>query len=82
MYGNSAYFCVPLKENKMLTKIEFQINKYPLSLKISSNFKGINWGKKIEHDMSPALSKVEHTLLIVKNQTSYAKIAYLKIWKT
>ena len=56
MYGDSGYQGVPerpaIKENEVLSKTEFRINKRPSSLKMADNFKGLNWDKKMEHDKS------------------------------
>lgn len=45
MYGDSGYLGVPecpkIKEDEVLSKIEFRINKRPSSLKMADNFNGI-----------------------------------------
>jgi len=65
MYGgDSGYLGVPerpeIKEDEVLSKIEFRINKRPSSLRIVDGFKGISWDKKMEHDKSSVLCKVGH----------------------
>ena len=85
MYGDSGYLGASerpeIKENEVLSKIEFRINQRPSSLKIADNFKGFNWDKKMEHDKSSVRCKIEHAFLIVKNQMGYAKVAYRGIAK-
>jgi IS5 family transposase len=85
MYGDSGYLGAPdrreIKEDEVLSKIEFRINKRPSSLKMADDFKGCNWDKKMEHDKSSVRCKVEHAFLIVKNQMGYAKVAYRGIEK-
>lgn len=80
VYGDSGYLGASerseIKNNEMLNKIEFRINKRPSSLKAADGFKGINWDKKMGHDKSAVRCKVEHPFLIVKKQMGYAKVVY------
>ena len=84
-YGDSEYLGAPdrpeIKEDEVLSKIEFRINKRPSSLKMADDFNGLNWNKKMGHDKSSVRCKVEHAFLIVKNQMGYAKVAYKGIDK-
>ena len=70
-----------IKDDEVLSKIEFRINKRPSSLKTADGFQGINWDKKMEHDKSAVRCKVEHAFLIVKKQMGYAKVVYRGIEK-
>ena len=85
MYGDSGYLGAPerpeIKEDEVLSKIEFRINQRPSSLKMADNFKGLNWDKKMEHNKSSVRYKIEHAFLIVKNQMGHAKVAYRGIAK-
>lgn len=85
MYSDSGYLGAPklpeIKDNEVLSKIEFQISKHPSSLKMTDDFKGLNWNKKIEHDKSSVCCKVEHAFLIVKKQIGYVKVGYRGIEK-
>lgn len=85
VYGDSGYLGAPerkeIKNDEVLSEIEFRINKRPSSLKTSDDFKGINWDKKMEHDKSAVRCKVEHPFLIVKRQMGYAKVVYKGIEK-
>ena len=67
MYGVSGYLGAPeqpeIKEDKVLSKIEFRINRRPSSLKTADDFKGLNWDKKMEYDKSSVRCKVEHAFL-------------------
>ena len=85
VYGDSGYLGAPerpeIKEDKVLSKIEFRINQRPSSLKMSDHFKGLNWDKKMEHEKSSVRCKIEHAFLIVKNQMGYAKAVYRGIAK-
>lgn len=80
VYGDSGYLGAPereeIKKDKVLSQIEFRINKRPSSLKMADDFKGLNWDKKMEHDKSAIRRKVEHSFLIVKKQMGYAKVVY------
>ena len=80
VYGDSGYLGAPereeIKKDKVLSQIEFRINKRPSSLKMADDFKGLNWDKKMEHDKSAIRCKVEHSFLIVKKQMGYAKVVY------
>ena len=80
VYGDSGYLGAAerpeIKGDNKLSKIEFRINKRPSSLKMSDDFKGVNWDKQMEHDKSSVRSKVEHPFLIVKKQLGYAKVVY------
>ena len=84
-YGDSGYLGAPdrpeIKNDGVLSKIEFRINKRPSSLKMAENFNGLNWDKKMEHGKSSVRCKAEHAFLIVKNQMGYAKVAYKGIDK-
>lgn len=81
MYGDSGYLGAPerseIKDDKVLSKIEFRINKRPSSLKMADNFKGLNWDKKMEHTKSSVRCKVEHAFLIVKIKWAMRKL-YIK----
>ncbi len=83
--GDSGYLGAPMREeikdDEVLSKIEFRINKRPSSLKTADDFQGINWDKKMEHDKSAIRCKVEHAFLIVKKQMGYAKVVYRGIEK-
>lgn len=85
VYGDSGYLGASerkeIKNDEVLSEIEFRINKRPSSLKTADNFKGINWDKKMEHDKSAVRCKVEHPFLIVKRQMGYAKVVYKGIKK-
>lgn len=85
VYGDSGYLGAPMrdeiKDDEVLSKIEFRINKRPSSLKTAEDFQGINWDKKMEHDKSAIRCKVEHAFLIVKKQMGYAKVVYRGIEK-
>lgn len=69
------------KDDEVLSKIEFQINKSPSSLKTADDFQGINGDKKMEHDKSVIRCKVEYAFFIVKQQMGYAKVVYRGIEK-
>lgn len=85
MYGDFGYLdalgCLEIKEDEVLSKIEFRINKRPTSLKMADDFYGLNWDKKMERDESSVRCKIEHAFLIVKNQMGYVKVAYRGIEK-
>ncbi len=85
VYGDSGYLGAAMrdeiKDDEVLSKIEFRINKRPSSLKTADDFQGINWDKKMEHDKSAIRCKVEHAFLIVKKQMGYAKVVYREIEK-
>ncbi len=85
VYDDSGYLGafdrLEIKDDEVLSKIEFRINKRPSSLKMTDKFNGLNWDKKMGHDKSSVRCKVEHAFLIVKNQMGYAKIAYKGINK-
>ena len=85
VYADSRYLGAPerkeIKNNEVLSQIEFRINKRPSSLKTADDFKGINWDKKMEHDKSAVRCKVEHLFLIVKKQMGYSKVIYRGIQK-
>lgn len=80
VYGDSGYLGAPereeIKNDEVLSQIEFRINKRPSSLKMADDFKGLNWDKKMEHEKSAIRCKVEHPFLIVKKQMGYAKVVY------
>lgn len=63
-----------IKDDEVLFKIEFRINKRPSSLKTADDFQGINWDKKMEHDKPAIRCKVERAFLIVKKQMHYYTI--------
>jgi len=85
VYGDSGYLGLQkrpeIKDDEVLSQIDFRINQRPSSLKMSDDFPGLNWDKKLEHDKSSVRCKVEHAFLIVKKQMGYAKIAYRGIAK-
>ncbi len=85
VYGDSGYLGAPereeIKNDEILSWIEFRINKRPSSLIMADDFKGLNWDKKMEHDKSAIRCKVEHSFLIVKKQMGYAKVVYKGIEK-
>lgn len=85
VYGDSGYPGAPMREeikdDEVLSKIDFRINKRPSSLKTADDFQGINWDKKMEHDKSAIRCKVEHAFLIVKKQMGYTKVVYRGIEK-
>ena len=78
MHGDSGYLGAPerpkIKNDEVLSKIEFRINKRPSSLKMADDFNGLNRDKKVGHDKSAVRCKVEHAFLIVKRQMGYAKV--------
>lgn len=49
MYNDSGYLGASerpeIKEDEVLSNIEFRINKHPSTLKTAYDFKGSNWGK-------------------------------------
>lgn len=85
VYGDSGYLGASkreeIKNDEILCKVEFRINKRPSSLKTSDTFEGINWDKKMEHEKSSVRCKVEHPFLIVKRHMGYAKVVYRGIEK-
>ena len=85
VYGDSGYLGAPerpeIKNDEKLSQVEFRINKRPSSLKMTDDFKGMNWDKKMEHEKSAVRCKVEHSFLIVKRQLGYAKVVYKGIEK-
>ena len=80
VYGDSGYLGAvnqpAIKDDEKKSRIEFRVNKRPSSLKITDDFKGLNWDKKMEHEKSAVRCKVEHPFLIVKKQMGYAKVVY------
>lgn len=64
-----------IQEDPYFSGIDYRINARPSSLKISKDYKGINWDKEIEHRESSTRCKVEHAFLIVKQQMGYSKVA-------
>ena len=84
-YGDSGYSGADkrqeIRNNEHFREMEFRINVRPSSLKISSNYKGINRDKEIENRKSAVRCKVEHPFLIVKRQFGYAKVVYRGIAK-
>jgi len=85
VYGDSGYIGIQKRQEIMqdekLRKVEYRITKRPSSLKISSNYKGINWDKEIERKKSSIRCKVEHPFLIVKKLFGYSKVVYKGIEK-
>lgn len=85
VYGDSGYLGVmerdEIKNDTHLKEIDYRINKRPSSNKCPSDYRGINWDKKIEHDKSSVRCKVEHAFLIVKGQFGYKKVSYRGIQK-
>lgn len=85
VYGDSGYLGAPtrgkIKDDEVLSKIEFRTNKRPSSLKTADDFQGINWDKKMGHDKSAIRCKVEHAFLIAKKQMGYAEVVYRGIEK-
>lgn len=85
VYGDSGYLGASerpeIKNDEILSQVEFRINKRPSSLKMADDFKGMNWDKKMEHEKSAVRCKVEHAFLIVKRQMGYAKVVYKGIEK-
>lgn len=80
VYGDSGYMGAAsqpaIKDDEKKSGIEFRVSKRPSSLKMADNFKGYNWGKKMEHEKSAVRCKVEHPFLIVKKQMGYVKVVY------
>lgn len=80
VYGDSGYLNaeahIKYIDAERLSDIEFRINKRPSSIKMSKDYKGIQWDKKIENRKSSVRCKVEHPFLIVKKQFGYCKAAY------
>ena len=84
-YSDSAYIGVEkrveIKEDEHFQNVEFRINVRPSGIKLTDNYKGINWDKEIEKRKSSVRCKVEHIFLIVKRQFGYAKAVYRGIAK-
>ena len=51
------------------------------SIKMSKDYTGINWDRKIENRKSSTRACVEHPFLIVKKQFGYCKAVYRGIAK-
>lgn len=85
MYGDSGYLGVSekdeVKNDEHLSRIDYRINQRPSSNKCPDGYRGLNWGKVIEHQKSAVRSKVEHPFLIVKRYFGYKKVAYRGIAK-
>ena len=84
-YGDSGYTGAEkrkeISDNEHFRAIGFRINLKPSRIKLSPDYKGINWDKEIEKRNSSVRSKVEHPFLIVKRQFGYAKVVYRGIAK-
>lgn len=85
VYGDSGYLGVfnqpALRDDEKKSRTEFRVNKRPSSLKMTDDFKDLNWDKKMEYAKSAVLCKVEHPFLIVKKQMRYSKVVYRGIAK-
>lgn len=86
VYGHSGYLGAinqpAIKDDEKKSKIDFRVNKRPSSLKMADDFKGLNWGKKMEHEKSAVRCKVEHPFLIVKKQMDMPKWYIVESQKT
>lgn len=80
MYGDSGYSGMAnrpeVKSEFHLSKMEFQTNVRPSSIKVPDTYQGIQWERDIENRKSSTRCKVEHPFLIVKRQFGYARVAY------
>lgn len=80
VYGDSGYTGIEkrpeVKSDEHLSGIDYRICLKPSSIKMSADYKGIQWDKQIENRKSSTRCKVEHPFLIVKKQFGYAKTAY------
>ena len=80
VYGDSGYLGVEkrseIKEDEHFSEVDFRIAKKPSQNRISKDYKGIDWDKKIEHDKSSIRCKVEHPFLIVKRLFHVFKVRY------
>ena len=85
VYGDSGYSEAAKREkifnDEHLSQVEFRTNKCPRSLRVPSNYRGINWEKKIENRKSSTRCKVEYVFLIIKQQFGYKKVVYRGIAK-
>lgn len=85
IYGDSGYLNIKEHmssiDDERLSKMQFQINMRPTSIKMSKNYHGIRWDEDIENRKSSTRCKVEHPFLIVKRQFGYCKTAYKGIAK-
>ena len=84
-YGDSGYTGAEKREeisgDEHYKDIEFRINCKPSRIKMSEDYKGIQWDRMIENRKSSVRCKVEHAFLIVKRQFGYAKVVYRGIAK-
>ena len=78
--GDSGYLGLDkrqeIKGDKHLSQVECRICRRPSQSKITPEYEGENWDKKIEHQKSSVRCKVEHPFLIVKRQFGYCKAVY------
>lgn len=82
IYGDSGYLNIKdhlesMSESQK-SSIEFRINVRPSSIKMSPMYNGIRWDENIENRKSSTRCKVEHSLLIVKQQSATVK-QYIKV---
>lgn len=80
VYGDSGYSGAAnrdeIKNDTRYRDIDFRTNLRPSSIKLSSDYKGIDWDRLMERGKSSVRSKVEHPFLIVKNYFGYSKVVY------
>lgn len=80
VYADSGYQGLQKREeiesDEHLSKIDYRICARPSSLKITKEYKGINYEREIEHRKSSVRCKVEHPFLIVKKLFTYSKTVY------
>lgn len=80
VYGDSGYSGAPnrneIKNDDRFKDVDFRTNLRPSSIKLSPDYKGINWDRLMEKGKSSIRSKVEHPFLIVKNYFGYSKVVY------
>ncbi|MBD5134849.1 MAG: IS5 family transposase [Lachnospiraceae bacterium] len=85
VYGDSGYQGADkrpeFREDEHLAQIELRVNVRPKSIKVSKDYAGINWDRKIENRKSSTRARVEHPFLIVKKQFGYCKAVYRGIAK-
>ena len=84
-YGDSGYSGAAkrddIKNDERFKDIDFRTNVRPSSIRLSSDYTGIDWDRQIENRKSSVRSKVEHPFLIVKNYFGYGKVVYRGIAK-
>ena len=80
VYGDSGYLGVEkrkeIQEDAHLSKVDYRIAKRPSQNRITKEYAGTDWDKKIEHEKSSIHCKVEHPYLIVKRLFHAGKTRY------